>query len=448
MANDYVTFDEACELLGKTDAEVRSLVAEGKLRELRDGNQIYFKKADLNQIAAAEGSSIVDLAAAAEEIGDMPGGDVESFASALSSLKDESSSMGILDESPQAMPEELGLAEEPAPAAPAESPSSFKLVQDDEDASPVVELTSDSFPEHLPAAAKSEPVASGPQATELTSEIDLLSDSDDASAGLSPLGGISPDIELSPAPQAEAAGAAELEVPDFGLSGSSIISLEPDVDEVAPSPAKPAVSGAGAGAGASAKKGISVFDEDELQIDADPMGETRISSGMDELEAVGSGSGLLDITQESDDTSLGAALLDVISPTEAAGETAADESEPEIVSSEAEETVEDSGAVVAVEEHAEEAYAEAPAAVAATAVAAPRMAASVAVAGATPMNVTLIIGLVALAVTGLATAGQIQGVWPSFLDLVARDIIHYSVFGGLAVIALGMGIWGILAGRK
>lgn len=444
MANDYVTFDEACELLGKTDAEVRSLVAEGKLRELRDGNQIYFKKADLNQVAAAEGSSIVDLAAAAEEIGDMPGGDVESFASALSSLKDESSSMGILDESPQAMPEELGLADEPAPAAPAESPSSFKLVQDDEDASPIVELTSDSFPEHLPAAAKSEPAASGPQATELTSEIDLLSDGDDAAAGLSPLGGISPDIELSPAPQAEAAGAAELEVPDFGLSGSSIISLEPDVDEVAPSPAKPAAPAAGAGA----KKGISVFDEDELQIDADPMGETRISSGMDELEAVGSGSGLLDITQESDDTSLGAALLDVISPTEAAGETAADESEPEIVSSEAEETVEDSGAVVAVEEHAEEAYAEAPAAVAASAVAAPRMAASVAVAGATPMNITLIIGLVALALTGLATAGQIQGVWPSFLDLVAKDIIHYSVFGGLAVIALGMGIWGILAGRK
>lgn len=442
MANDYVTFDEACELLGKTDSEVRALVAEGKLRELRDGNQIFFKKDDLNQIAAAEGSSIVDLAAAAEEFGDIPSaeGNAESFASALSSFKDESSSMGILDESPRAMPDDFGFDDEPKSEAPREAGSSFKLVQDDEDASPLVELTSDSFPEHLPAA-KPEPTIHAAETPELTSEIDLLSDSDDASAGLSPLGGISPDIELSPAPQAEAAGGIDLEVPDFGLSGSSIISLEPDLDDAAPSPAKPA-----AGAGAGAKKGISVFDEDELQIDADPMGETRISSGMDELEAVGSGSGLLDITQESDDTSLGAALLDVISPTEGGGETAADESEPEIVSAEAEDTVEDSDAMVAVGEPGEGAYAEA--AVAMPTVAAPRMAASVAVAGATPMNVTMILGLVALAITGLATAGQIQGVWPSFLDLVAKDVIHYSVFGGLAAIALGMGIWGILAGRK
>lgn len=447
MANEYVTFDEACELLGKSDSEVRAMVAEGKLRELRDGNQIFFKRADLNEVAAAEGSSIVDLAAAAEELGDGPEseGDVDSFASALSSLKDESSSMGILDESPPAAPDDLGFADEPAePASPQASGSSFKLVEDDEDASPLIELTSDSFPENLPAAGKETEDADelggpGPQAVELTSEIDLLGE--ESSAGLSPLGGISPDIELSPSPQAQAAGGEpeELEMPDLGLSGSSIISLEPDIEDEAP----PAKSAPAAPAG---KKGISVFDDDELQIDADPMGETRISSGMDELEAVGSGSGLLDITQESDDTSLGAALLDVISPTEAAGETADDSSEPEIVSAEAEETVEDSGALVAVEDHAEASYAEAAAGPAV--MAAPRMAASVAMTGAVPMNTCLIVALVALAVTGLATAGQIQGVWPSFLDFIAKDVLHYSVFGGLGAIVLGMGIWGILAGRK
>jgi len=64
--------------------------------------------------------------------------------------------------------------------------------------------------------------------------------------------------------------------------------------------------------------GISVFDADEID-DADPMAQTQVtSSPMDEeelvLESVGSGSGLLDLTRESDDTSLGAELLDEIYP--------------------------------------------------------------------------------------------------------------------------------------
>jgi len=64
--------------------------------------------------------------------------------------------------------------------------------------------------------------------------------------------------------------------------------------------------------------GISVFDADEID-DADPMAQTQVtSSPQDEeelvLESVGSGSGLLDLTRESDDTSLGAELLDEIYP--------------------------------------------------------------------------------------------------------------------------------------
>jgi len=51
------------------------------------------------------------------------------------------------------------------------------------------------------------------------------------------------------------------------------------------------------------------FDED------DDSAETRVSEAIDEelsLESVGSGSGLLDLTRESDDTSLGAELLDEV----------------------------------------------------------------------------------------------------------------------------------------
>lgn len=66
--------------------------------------------------------------------------------------------------------------------------------------------------------------------------------------------------------------------------------------------------------------GISVFDADEVQA-ADPMAQTQVTSSFvtddDELslDSIGSGSGLLDLTRESDDTSLGAVeLLEDIVP--------------------------------------------------------------------------------------------------------------------------------------
>ena len=70
---------------------------------------------------------------------------------------------------------------------------------------------------------------------------------------------------------------------------------------------------------ARAATGISVFDADEIDA-ADPAAQTVVSSSItldDEdlaLESVGSGSGLLDLTRESDDTSLGAELLEEIYP--------------------------------------------------------------------------------------------------------------------------------------
>jgi len=73
--------------------------------------------------------------------------------------------------------------------------------------------------------------------------------------------------------------------------------------------------------------GISVFDADEVDA-ADPLAQTVVSdspiSDDDELalESVGSGSGLLDLTRESDDTSLGAELLEEIYPSSGSAEAA------------------------------------------------------------------------------------------------------------------------------
>jgi hypothetical protein len=70
------------------------------------------------------------------------------------------------------------------------------------------------------------------------------------------------------------------------------------------------------------KSGISIFDTDELE-SADPMAQTQVSAtGAQELttESVGSGSGLLDLTREGDDTSLGADLLQDVYSEEKEGE--------------------------------------------------------------------------------------------------------------------------------
>lgn len=68
--------------------------------------------------------------------------------------------------------------------------------------------------------------------------------------------------------------------------------------------------------GMGSTQGQNVFESGELK-PSDTGAQTRIQSAIDDqlsLEGVGSGSGLLDLTRESDDTSLGAELLDEIYP--------------------------------------------------------------------------------------------------------------------------------------
>lgn len=64
---------------------------------------------------------------------------------------------------------------------------------------------------------------------------------------------------------------------------------------------------------AVASVGLNVFDDDELDEHVDPLAQTAVSdvAGLG-IEGTGSGSGILDLTRESDDTSLGAELLDEI----------------------------------------------------------------------------------------------------------------------------------------
>lgn len=109
---------------------------------------------------------------------------------------------------------------------------------------------------------------------------------------------------------------------DLSASGSDMLTLEEaDADDTT--------------LGAGDKKsdstvvpsvGVNVFDDDDLDEDVDPLAQTAVTdvAGLG-LEGSGSGSGILDLTRESDDTSLGAELLDEIysSDEDADGESSA-----------------------------------------------------------------------------------------------------------------------------
>lgn len=89
------------------------------------------------------------------------------------------------------------------------------------------------------------------------------------------------------------------------LADSGEIALISD-DSKASSGSGPAPGGGGETT--KERSGISIFDADEVE-EVDPMAQTQVAPSQFG-EAGGSGSGLLDLTKEADDTSLGGNLLD------------------------------------------------------------------------------------------------------------------------------------------
>lgn len=222
---------------------------------------------------------------------------------------------------------------------------------------------------------------------------------------ISKLGGAAPsegaeEVMLEPAEE-EPSSVADSE-------GSSIIGLEPvdESDEQKPRRDKDTVITA---------SGIGVFDDDELEIDADPLAETQITTGATEdqvaLEGTGSGSGLLDLTREADDTSLGAELLDEIYPGE-------------------EETAEVTPAAVAeapAEEPEEEEEEAAPAPAPVEALEAP----PAYVAAGDPSEglfAGLLIGaLIVLTVAGSVMAGMLQGYFPDYGKTLSNYFLYFLI---------------------
>ncbi len=228
---------------------------------------------------------------------------------------------------------------------------------------------------------------------------------------------------------------------DLSSSGSDILSLE-EVD----------LSGVGdTSAGTRTEKedtkkestvvpsvGVNVFDDDELDEAVDPLAQTAVTdvAGLG-IEGAGSGSGILDITQEADDTSLGAELLEEIYTDE---DKADADSDAAVEMGEATRA----GLDEAVTEEAEEEEGLAPVGEEAPA-GKPRAAVTKTVveygpdAVSTSLTALMIVGVVVMCFAGLVGAALVRGIEPAVVKGVYANLAFYAGgAAGVAVIATGV----------
>lgn len=324
MAKQYYKLEEALEVLNITEADLKILVREGKLREFRHGNQLHFKVEDVNAIATAS----------------------------------------------------------------------------DSEASATGELTL------MPSEDDSIAGLSGAGLTDVPSLSDAAGLSD---AGLSGFGLADSDTGKSkPSDESKT-----------GLSGSDILALADEPRE----PGEPRKDDT-----VVTSVGISVFDDDDLELDADPMAKTVLSDAEGDAlggESTGSGSGLLDLTRESDDTSLGAELLDEIYSEEDDSVQMGDATRAGLVQEAAqeEEIIIDHAATSAPVAYREIEEASSPA-----------------------FTGLLILSVLSMIVVGGVCAAVVRGVWPSYLETIFDNI--QIVIGGAFGVAAVIGIAGWLMGRR
>jgi hypothetical protein len=254
MAKMFYTLEEAKAALDKSEEEVKQYAREGRLREFRDGPRLMFKADQVEQLKS-------ELAS---------GGSTPDLG-----VSDSGGLIGLVDTT-------------------GASGTSITLSEADTGQSSVAGLGS------LGGSASGIRLAGSGTGMNLAGSGVGMTPGD-SGPGMSPSASGS-GINLAKSDTGLAV--------DLGLSGSL---------GGVPSPGRPGAGSGLSGTAGGGRGGVNVFGPDDEAVD--PSAQTNISGGIREqvnLEGVGSGSGLLDLTRESDDTSLGA-VLDEIAPGAATG---------------------------------------------------------------------------------------------------------------------------------
>ena len=252
-----------------------------------------------------------------------------------------------------------------------------------------------------------------------------------------------------------------------GASSSGAIVLEPVEDssiELAPSSgdvigleeAESAGSMTGTATGSTAAEkakedtvvpsvGVNVFDDDDLDEHVDPLAQTAITdvAGLG-VDAAGSGSGILNLTRESDDTSLGKELLDEIYTGEGEGEQGEGVEMGDATRAGLEEVVPEADA-----EEGEQADAVAePVAEGAAARTVVRQVVEYGPdAVSTSLTALMVVAVAVMGFAGLAAAGLVRGVMPALVEAVYTRLWMFAV-GAVVIAAAAAAVAYLLAKRS
>jgi hypothetical protein len=371
MAKMYYNIEETLQKLGCNEDQLKGLVRAGKLREFRDAGKLNYKVEDVDALVAAQSS--LGGSGSGTSLGGSASGEL--------SLEDSGEISLLPDETPVAG---LSLSETPRPGrSGTDAP---------------IELSG----------------SSGELKLEESGEIPLSG----GGSGELKLEGSGAELKLE-------GSSADLKLEDSRAGRSDAISLD-EVD-------KDRVEGMKKDDTVITNIGISVFDDEDLEIAADPMAKTMLTSGGEDhlgLDGSSGGSGLLDLTRESDDTSLGAELLEGIDMGDTA-ETIAPTQTAEAVQPSTPSGVDD-----LPEPSLEPVLPMGPRS----------MAVSYVEAASPAFTGLLVAAAIALTLLGASTVAMSMGTWPGYLATLA-DNFWLSLGGTLGLGALAAGI-GFLVGMK
>jgi len=434
MAGMFYSLKEAADRLGKTEDQVRQLAKEGKLREFRDGSHLLFKIDEVNALMAegidisdeslelTPGKPTTEPAVAGEpiELGDLAEPGESEAAESLEPIElDELAEPAESGES--AGPLELAEPAEPAtPTEPVEAAADESslleqaLEETGEEDIQLAEEGSSASELALEGDASSELGTAADQTGEgLTKDEEMLFLEDESKpAAETPA---ETEEEISLAAETAAASGSDITDMDTALTGEGAAVLgetdtEYDVteDSMAETVGSAESTGTAAGTGTGAEASLEEIEDDV------------------NLDSFGSGSGLLDLSLQADDTSLGG-ILDEIYTADGAEEGAA-VAEPEGAGVE-DITAEVEQAVSEEEMVTSEAVAVAP-------IGGPAYAAYVEAAPDTQSNILgmlLFLPLLVLLYTAIVTVAALKEVMPNILSSVQGLI--WPIMGGAAVLA-------------
>lgn len=348
MAGLFYSLKETAQRLGKTEDEVKLLARDGRLREFRDGSNLLFKIDEVNALLGQgadmdfESGELETAEPAALELDDIgfEGGEEEPAALEMDDMGFEGEEMEAGE--PDALEvEDIGLENIEVDAAqgdevPLEEQTAAAFAEGaaemdesvDEDVFALDEADADA------EALTLEPMGEA----ELTSELGLAAEETDDEGTTAEeqellfLAEDEPSLADDDQPSLSDSLADGTEEEISLAAESGVLASDTDISDM-----DTAITGAGVNVLDESSSGFSVTDDSMAETALGPAGSTGEAS-LEEIEddvsldSFGSGSGLLDLSLQADDTSLGG-ILDEIYTSEG-GEGDASDSGPTAIAEE------------------------------------------------------------------------------------------------------------------